>query len=179
MLLVLDIDETLIHAAETPLERPADFVMARFAVYLRPQLAPFLDFCFQNFAVGVWTSASASYAQVILRHILPQRDQLVFVYSSWQCTHRLNPETREYYPRKPIKRLKTFGYPKERILAIDDSPEKWELSYGNLIRVAPFEGDLNDDELPRLMAYLTTLKDVPNVRVIEKRRWRFEDTHAS
>ena len=38
--------------------------------------------------------------------------------------------------------------------------------------VSEFLGDPADDELPRLAAYLDTLRDVQNVRAIEKRRWR-------
>ena len=34
------------------------------------------------------------------------------------------------------------------------------------------EGAEADDELKHLAAYLATLKDEPNVRTIEKRRWR-------
>jgi RNA polymerase II subunit A small phosphatase-like protein len=37
---------------------------------------------------------------------------------------------------------------------------------------ARFEGAEGDDELKHLAAYLSTLKDEPNVRTIEKRRWR-------
>jgi RNA polymerase II subunit A small phosphatase-like protein len=35
-LLVLDLDETLIYANECPLDRPADFEVAPYFVYLRP-----------------------------------------------------------------------------------------------------------------------------------------------
>lgn len=58
------------------------------------------------------------------------------------------------------------------MLAVDDSPWKYARSYGNLVTVSEFLGDPDDDELPRLAAYLDTLREVPNVRTLEKRRWR-------
>jgi TFIIF-interacting CTD phosphatase-like protein len=110
LLLVLDIDETLIYASETRLDRPPDFTTTRYSVYIRPHLEEFLSFCFENFSVGVWTSASASYAKVVLREIMPElHNHLIFVYSQWECSTRFDAELQNYYPRKPIKKLKQFG----------------------------------------------------------------------
>jgi RNA polymerase II subunit A small phosphatase-like protein len=60
----------------------------------------------------------------------------------------------------------------EGVAVIDDSPEKLKRSYGNHIRVAPFVGDPTDNELPKLQGYLAWLKEVPNVRLVDKRNWR-------
>ena len=53
-LLILDIDETLIHASERPLDREPDFGVGPFSVYRRPGLAEFLEFCQSKFQVAVW-----------------------------------------------------------------------------------------------------------------------------
>ena len=45
-LLILDLDETLVFAAERPLTREADFRVGPYHVYGRPGLAVFLDQCF-------------------------------------------------------------------------------------------------------------------------------------
>lgn len=58
------------------------------------------------------------------------------------------------------------------ILAVDDSPEKWELSYGNLIRVPPYTGDPEDAELLPLLRYLEHTAQEPDVRRVDKRGWR-------
>jgi RNA polymerase II subunit A small phosphatase-like protein len=55
---------------------------------------------------------------------------------------------------------------------IDDTPQKLERHYGNLIRVSPFEGDSSDNELRNLLPYLNWLRSFDNVRTIEKRWWR-------
>lgn len=61
-LLILDLDETLVFAAERRLMRDADFRVGPYHVYRRPGLADFLDRCYQRFEVAVWTSSSPLYA---------------------------------------------------------------------------------------------------------------------
>jgi hypothetical protein len=94
---------------------------------------------------------------------------------------RKGKDTDVLYWRKNIKRIHPrLGWPKEHIIAIDDSPEKWETSYGNYLRVKAFEGSLvrvfegnsADNELERLIPYLRYLATIPNIRTVEKRRWR-------
>ncbi len=177
MLLVLDLDETLLHAADEPLERAPDFRAAGYHVYLRPFLSEFLKFAFDRFTVGVWTSSSPGYAQQIVGRIVP-RDRLRFVFDARRCT--LSRDWSGYEPggfvrRKPIAKLRRFGFEKTHILAVDDTPAKWSRSYGNLVRVTPFEGDATDEELRALAAYLDELGSVGSVRSVEKRGWRSVD----
>ena len=65
------------------------------------------------------------------------------------------------------------GVPRSRIVFVDDSPEKITRSYGNLIRVTPFEGDPDDRELSLLTRYLDEMiAPAADVREIEKRGWQ-------
>lgn len=57
---------------------------------------------------------------------------------------------------------------------LDDTAEKSMLNFGNAIQVSEFRGNPTDNELLLLSNYLKKLKDVENVRVIEKRFWRNE-----
>jgi len=65
-LLILDIDETLIYAAEGPLERAEDFRVGPYFVYLRPFLGEFLRFAAEHFEVATWTSSTEGYATSVL-----------------------------------------------------------------------------------------------------------------
>jgi TFIIF-interacting CTD phosphatase-like protein len=58
--------------------------------------------------------------------------------------------------------VKRRGYNLEAVIAIDDTPKKWEKSYGNLIAIKPFEGDETDRELIYLLDYLNILKHEGN-----------------
>lgn len=73
---------------------------------------------------------------------------------------------------KPIRKLRRAGFRRERILYVDDSPEKIARSYSNLVPIRPYVGDLCDAELPRVLSYLHTLGPLKNVRPVEKRWWR-------
>jgi hypothetical protein len=73
---------------------------------------------------------------------------------------------------KPLRKLKRRGYNLARLLFVDDSPEKHTRNYGNLVQIAPFRGNQDDDELAVLVRYLKQLSTEQDVRAIEKRQWR-------
>lgn len=169
--LVLDLDETLIHAATKPLVTEPDFQVGPFSVYRRPYLAEFLESCFSSFEVAVWTSAGRDYASEVIGPVFGARP-LNFFWSSERCTQRTNLDTYERYTVKDLKKIKRLGISLDRVLMVDDSPEKLERNYGNHVWIRPFEGDPEDSELPPLARYLESISDVPDFRRIEKRHWR-------
>jgi TFIIF-interacting CTD phosphatase-like protein len=178
-LLILDLDETLIHSTETPLPQAVDFSVYSYYVYKRPQLDIFLATCLELFDVAVWTSAGTEYATKIVENIFLDPKVLKFVWSGERCSiasninyDQIDGEYPPYYSRKPLKKVKRQGYKLESIIVIDDTPKKWEMSYGNLVTVKPFKGDEVDRELEHLLIYLKILKEVENIRCIEKRWWR-------
>ncbi len=172
LLVILDLDETLIHGTETPLDRPPDFCCGPYLIYRRPGLADFLDGLKEVFSVAVWTSADPTYASCVVENIFPEDMELEFLWSRRRCTHRNIPETGEQQVFKNLKKVKRWGFALERVLVVDDSPSVYARSYGNLIQVRGYEGEAEDDELQLLGRYLRLLEDEPNVRRIEKRAWR-------
>jgi TFIIF-interacting CTD phosphatase-like protein len=173
-LLILDLDETLIFATKRKLSRVEDFRVGSYLVYQRPGLRRFLKFVFDYFKVAVWTSSSTIYANEVAGAIFENLEKLQFVWTQGRCTWKLDPDSGEGHWIKDLKKVKRLGFSLESIVVIDDSPEKLKRSYGNTIYVTPFMGDALDQELRKLQAYLHWLKDVPNVRLIEKRYWRTE-----
>jgi len=171
-LLVLDLDETLVYATDRRLSTPEAFKVGPYNAYLRPHLRPFLEFCAARFDVAVWTASSADYADAVATQLFGSRDRLKFLWSRARCTIRYDPDTQETYWVKDLKKIRRIGYTLEQVIVIDDTAKKHERNYGNLVRVRPFEGQLDDDELLHLVRYLETLADVDDVRVVEKRGWR-------
>lgn len=55
---------------------------------------------------------------------------------------------------------------------------KVKRKYGNLLRVAPFEGDPDDRELVDVLPYLDWIRGQPDFRRIEKRDWRTRPSDA-
>lgn len=183
LLLILDLDETLIHASATALERAADFKLFGYHIYKRPYLSQFIQQCSEVFDLAVWSSASDDYVQEVVQQIFPEPEVLKFVWGRSRATLRrsFNPDyTRNSYDPdhwhylKLLKKVTKLGFALERMLIVDDTPEKCIKNYGNAIYPLPYEGDETDNELELLAVYLRTLASRRNVRTIEKRRWRRE-----
>lgn len=71
ILLILDLDETLIHATATKVRDDFDFQVFHYFVYKRPGLENFLTTCAQHFKLAIWSSASDDYVQEVVQRILP------------------------------------------------------------------------------------------------------------
>lgn len=172
ILLILDLDETLIFAAEADLERPPDFRVGPYSVYRRPHLDEFLRSCWRHYEIAVWSSSGADYLAEVLRRVLPAEMSPIFVWDRERCVRAFDSEQQETCFVKDLKKIKRLGYDLNRVLIVDDTPQKAQRNYGNAIYVSPFYGDVQDDELLRLSLYLESLRSCPNVRAIEKRGWQ-------
>ena len=182
-LLILDLDETLIHASATEVRAGADFQVFHYFVYKRPGLADFLNICAQHFKLAIWSSASDDYVQEVVRNILPIEVTLEFVWGRSRCTPFTTPQIDEYsyynldasssyeYAKR-LKKVWRRGFSLRKTLIVDDTPAKVQQNYGNAIYIKPYLGNLEDEELIHLTDYLLTLKGEENFRTIEKRHWQ-------
>lgn len=182
-LLILDLDETLIHASATKVREEADFQVFHYFVYKRPGLAEFLTTCAQHFKLAIWSSASDDYVQAVVRQILPPGITLEFVWGRSRCTPFATPRldeygyynldgTSSYEYAKRLKKVRQRGFSLQKTLIVDDTPAKVQQNYGNAIYIKPYQGETADEELRHLTAYLLTLKQQDNFRTVEKRHWR-------
>ena len=167
-LLVLDLDETLVWSRRSPRE-PRDFEVGEYAITKRPFLEVFLSAVMEDWQVGVWTSSGQLYAADVVDLIFPDPSGLAFVWAADRCVVKRNPDTGAQYAVKDLKKLKRRGFLLERILVVDDSPEKLERNYGNRLWVRPFEGDPHDRELLDVLQFLQGVVAVPDFRPLDKR----------
>ena len=182
ILLILDIDETLLYATKCKLEVAEDCILSGYYVYYRPFLSEFLEYVLNNFKTAIWSSATDSYVEEIVDW-LGIGERLEFAWARSKVTIK-RPKAVDYsgdlnenliddtYFVKRLKKVKNLGFPLERMLIIDNTPRKSIENYGNAIYVSDFEGNKNDNELKQLKDYLETLKDVGNLRTVEKRNWK-------
>ncbi len=182
-LLVLDLDETLIHSVYSPIDgKIPDFSISNgdIVTYKRPHLDKFIKYAKENFNLAVWTSASEDYALEISESIFGDVSCLDFLWARSRCTvssqsynsfdiYSYNQPYQIYI--KNLNKLFKRGYNKAHTLILDDSPEKVQKNYGNWIPIKEFKGK-DDCDLLFLIDYLKVIKDVENVRVIEKRNWK-------
>jgi RNA polymerase II subunit A small phosphatase-like protein len=95
ILLILDLDETLIHATAERIRDDFDFQVYQYYVYKRPGLAAFLERCAAHFTLAVWSSASDEYVQAVVKQILPAHLTPAFVWGRSRCTRFRLPEVDE------------------------------------------------------------------------------------
>jgi RNA polymerase II subunit A small phosphatase-like protein len=175
ILLILDLDETLIHASERALAQPHDFVVGPYFVYRRPSLESFFTECARLYEIAFWSSGGNTYVNSIVEHILPESIRPVFVWSRERCTERLDPYAADTYFLKNLKKIKNRKFDLARVLILEDEPRKVQRNYGNAIYVKSFYGDPNDRELDLLKVYLQgMIHQAEDVRRVEKRDWRLQ-----
>lgn len=171
-LLILDLDETLIHARGRSLAHDPDFLVGPYHVYLRPNLAEFVTTCARHYTLAVWSSGGSEYVAGLVASIFQNHSEPVFVWSRDRCTTRMDAESREEIHLKDLKKVKRLGFNLSRVLIIEDEPNKVARHYGNAVFVRPFFGALDDAELIDLGRYLTSIHASVDFRQLEKRDWR-------
>jgi len=176
-LLILDIDETLIHTELNEYE--CDFTMKfddgddnTYSVNKRPYLDQFMNYAFDNFKVGIFTTSKYVYTKKIMDNLGIDMKNFLFTFDREYCNTKFNNQTHERYQIKKLDRVRrALDFPIEKMLIVDDKPETASENYGNLIQIKPFYFDKNDTELLKLISYLEKIKDAENFRNIEKRGW--------
>ncbi len=176
-LLILDLDETLVHAEEKAkafLGRSPDFTTSDYVVYKRPHLDEFLSRMWKLYDLAVWSAAGTLYVNRVVEVIFADRKQPVFAFSGTRSTRRFDHDDHQEYYIKDLKKVRKRGFDIKRMLIVDDLVRNSQRNYGNAIYVNEFNGDQDDNELLLLADYLEQLADKPNFRTIEKRYWRSE-----
>lgn len=161
MILIMDIDETLIHSRKgislSSLLNRSDvseddiFSIGEYIVQKRPHLDTFLENILNDdyYEVGIWSAGSYEYVHDIVDMIIPDQSKLKFIMTSRNCN-----EVRD----KPLAKVRDL-YPEMSVhdyIIIDDRHRVTGHDHLNHLQIYEFEGDTPDDELVRLWEYLDT-----------------------
>ena len=139
-LLVLDVNGLLVarykrsDKVKPPLNVVEHGVVAKTHIYKRPFCDAFLQFCFENFHVGIWSSMMESNVHKVLDYIYRSsswKHQFAFVMHQKDCTNTgfKNPEKRQQplflkNLKKVWARFRPGEFNEENTLLIDDTPYK-------------------------------------------------------
>jgi len=146
-LLVLDIDETLVHATQVKLDIPHQLEIADYFVYERPDLDNFLKAASEVFDLALWSSSSTSYVEEIQKHLEAKGVSFRFAWSVDRCKQKPSVVSGGYVYLKDLRKLKKYGYDIEDVLIIDDTPEKLRQTSSRLIVIGEYLGSPNDNSL--------------------------------
>lgn len=163
MNLILDLDNTLISSADKKemsklkginhtLLNSIKMDGTDFTVFSRPHLQEFLDFAFANFNVTVWTAASQSYGEFIIRNILFKNRANsrfnMFFFHDENCK-----QSEKMFKSNSPKDLRYLYYIKHKgkmlyqpcnTVIVDDLPAVAEANPKNVIRAKYFDVKDND-----------------------------------
>ena len=187
-LLILDMDETLLH---TECFRDIDYLEEGsydfkfplggggwsndehwYFTLKRPFLDEFMNYAFDNFKVAIWTAGGSDYASEAISRSGLDKNKLEFFWARERCTMKYDFETGFRYGVKNLEKVhKSLGWDLNNVLIVDDVQKTAINNYGNLIHIKEFCNDRSDIELKKLMNYLDKIKDSNNFRSIEKRGW--------
>lgn len=176
MILILDIDETLIHSRKGILSdvfhRHGDikqsdlFSVFNYVVQKRPYLDMFIQKVMNDpyFEVGIWSAGTSDYVYSIVNHIIPDKKKLKFIMTSDDCN-----ELRD----KPLSKVRDLVQEMDEeinsrlsmpepiysrtvhdFLIIDDRTKVTGHDELNHLQILEFEGETDDTELIRLWQYL-------------------------
>src|ERR1700761_9237565 len=109
-LLILDLDETLVHATRVPLQRDPDALIPPYVLYLRPGVEAFLKPLGECYRLAIWTSSSPMYARVVSEILFPDPEVLEFVWARDRCTPRRDFELDIWWDSKPLHKVRRRGY---------------------------------------------------------------------
>lgn len=151
MILILDIDETMVHTTQHmgkyALEEEC-FPVLDFVSQQRPYLYAFLRKLLldPDYKVLIWSAGSFDYVHEVVRNIIPDnlRSRVLRVMTVDDCN-----EMRD----KPLSKVRRI-YPDEDVMIIDDRDGVTGFDELNHLKIRPFHGEADDVELPYLWEYL-------------------------
>jgi len=119
-LLVLDLDETLVHTSYSPI-LGAEYKSKKglFYLYERPHLKDFLDRFFVEYDLAIWSASKAEYVRWIIRSTVLSDHQFVFVNSRKHCKRIFGKDGLVEYQKDLTPYLSRY----EKVVMLDDVPK--------------------------------------------------------
>lgn len=168
-LLVLDLDETLIHCNARPLsERAVRLSSGRgdeIFLHLRPKLEEFLQRMGRVFTMVVYTASSQKYADFVLDFL--ERRGKVFSLRLYRQHCLPTPEGEVL---KDLGIISDFD-PRQTVF-VDNSPDCFFRNWENGVPILPFVGSRSDCELLKLARFLEKISRVADFRAPLERSFR-------
>ncbi|XP_057969742.1 uncharacterized protein LOC131158842 isoform X2 [Malania oleifera] len=138
-LLVLDVNGLLADiVSPAPKDYKADIKIAKRAIFKRPYCSEFLNFCFEGFDVGIWSSRSKKILERVIDYLMgDMKDKLLFCWDLSHCTETGYKTLESKHKALIFKELKKIwekhdpslpwekgDYNESNTLLLDDSPYK-------------------------------------------------------
>eukprot|EP00808_Paulinella_micropora_P006304 g63575.t1 len=171
--LVLDLDETLVHCSVQPIVN-ADITFAfhfestAYQVYVRtrPHMFDFLRQVSQWYEIVVFTASYSEYASTLLDLLDPEHQYI---------KHRLFRHHCINVGGNFLKDLNILGRDLHRVALMDNSVLAFGYQVDNGIPIESWLDDPQDKELLKILPFLSTMKDLDDVRPFIRNTFRIQE----
>lgn len=162
--LVLDLDETLIHADQDVSACHITVQICKnslIGVNIRPYAQDLLKFVSGEYEVIIFTASNKKYADAIINHLDPQG---IYVH------HRLYREHCSEFQGNYLKNIERLANRNLKdIVIVDNSLVSFCMHIENGVPISSWYSDLRDIQLKILMDYLKVLLSVSDIRVLNQK----------
>ena len=170
-LLILDLDETLIHSdLEMKFEKHDKYLEISTGVIplnIRPHIYDFLDYCLEYFEIAIYTASCSDYADPIIDYIENEKGKKYFKY-------RFYREHCIYYKSLFLKDLSIFGKPMSQIIIIDNCLFSFAHYLDNGVLITSYYEDEEDLDLLSIIEFLkSSILESTDVRYVIKNTFEF------
>lgn len=170
---IFDLDETLVHCCENPLEADVPLTISfptgeklKAGINIRPYARECLLAASQVFEVIVFTASQKCYADEALDYLDPTNEII---------HHRLYRDSCVVSDGVYIKDLRIFGNRRLKdLLIIDNSAYSFAYQLDNGIPIISWYSDCSDKELFNLVDYLKVISRSTDVRTINRQTFHLE-----
>lgn len=151
--IIFDLDETLIHGNPR-----------KGTLRIRRGCRDFLKYVIDNFNVGIWTFASKSWANIVVKKLFTteQQDKLIFIYHGEMTCPRKGGDIKCLTKIWNNKCFRDYGFTPSSTLIFEDKLYNCGENMENAVIVPQFTGQ-KDDVLPTLKEYLKKYKNEPAI----------------
>ena len=173
--LILDLDETLIHADFDAKYTGHDYTITfmyedekvNVPIFIRPNLNEFLESVNELFEIVIFTAAKKEYADAVLNFLDPDSKFFKLRFYRENC---INIKNKVF-----IKDLRIFkNRNQENIIILDNSMYSFGNQLSNGILINSFYNDKSDKELNNALAYVVNyLHKAQDVRIINNKIFNF------
>ncbi|KAI3946216.1 hypothetical protein MKW92_021406 [Papaver armeniacum] len=178
-LLVLDLDETLVHTVVHTgpfvVDGTCDLSFTirdrTYCVKLRPYVHKFLERASQLFNLVIFTASSKFYADTVIDFLDPQRK---FIGGRYYL------DSVVFHVDGKVKDLTIFGVDLAKIILVDNRPTNFRWQKDNGVPIESWYSDQQDEELSTLLPFLERLACADDVRpIIAQRFSHCTEIHSS
>jgi RNA polymerase II subunit A small phosphatase-like protein len=147
-LVILDLDETLVHSCDEWIGRSHNFLAADKMIFVRPYAEEFVRQLLLKYKVAVWTASYGKYTSDIVEYFFGGEENLEFVWDRNSCN--LECVDKENF-KKSIQKVYEAGWNESSFSIVDDRPEHVEGAGDSVIGLKPYFGSASDQELVEVL----------------------------